>query len=593
MPAPPPSRLLDELKRRNVFRAAGVYGATAFVVIQAADVIFPRIPLPEWTVSLVVWLSLLGFPFAVALAWVYERTDGGLRRTPAPDSHRGASPGRRWTATVGALAGVGLLVAGGWSATRGPLAGSRSYESIAVLPFEDLSGAADNAYFGQGLAEELLNALAGIEGLKVAARTSAFSFQGRKVGVDEIAERLGVETVLEGSIRRSASALRINAQLVDARTGFRLWSQDYDRPLRDIFAVQEEIAREIVDALAIRLRGETPETLYLGGTDDVAAYDHYLHGRQLWATRRLDALPEALASFEAAIARDSAFALAWSGKADAIDALAWRDTAWLDRLPEARYAAQRAVALEPRLAEGWASLGVLALDFDRDWRMAELALRRATELKPAYATAHQWLADGYRYSGRVRAALAPARRAAELDPLRGLAYDGLGRTAAILGDWATARSAFTTMVAGDESAAGMALLSYGRELGLAPDEIAGYAARWARAMQWPDPEEARVIGLAVLDSTRRDEALALLDRMEAGGVSARDLTVITVAIGAHEAGIRRLEAAVEAGWDASIILGTDPALDPIRSDPRVARAMAALGVPNGYDPATDPGPYPK
>jgi len=587
-------RFFADLKRRQVFRVAAVYGAAAFVVIQAADVIFPRIPLPEWTVSLVVWLAILGFPLAIAISWVFERTPDGLKRTDEASASEleeiVTRPARsRWPAGVAALLGIGLLAGGGWWALQGPLAGDASYDSIAVLPFADLSGQEENEYFGDGLAEELLNALAGIEGLKVAARTSAFTFKDSDADIREIAEALDVETVLEGSVRRSSDRLRITAQLIDARTGYHLWSEEYDRDPADIFAVQDEIAGSIADALVLRLSGTEIERLYRGGTDDVEAYELYLTGRQKWAPRNIPQLREAIEHFEQAITRDSGFALAWSGLADALDALMYRVPEERDRLPEARYAAQRALVLEPELAEGWASLGVLALDFDRDWTFAELALLRAIEIKPSYATPYHWLADVYRYSGRVKLAEGFSKRSVELDPISGTGLDGKAFTAVLLGKLDEARAQYLQILERGVDPTGPAanLVSLGELLGFDADQLAEYAVRWARFSGWAAPEEAEVIGRAILDPALREEALDLLNQMEETGISSREIAEMTLALGDTESAMLRLERAAAAEDASLFVIGVDPVYDPLREDPRMIRLTKELGLPNGYDPADD------
>ena len=591
--APSHQRFFAELKRRQVFRVMTVYGASAFVVIQAADVIFPGIPLPPWTVSLVVWLCLLGFPIAIAMAWVFERTPEGLRRTDEADEAEIAEivtqpASRRWPAGIVAFVGLALLVAGGWWALRGPLAGNASYESIAVLPFLDLSTEESDAYFGDGLAEELLNALAGVPDLKVAARTSSFAFRGAELDVREIGRALDVETVLEGSVRRSRDSLRVTAQLIDARTGYHLWSDDYDTSSADIFRVQDALARSIVEALAVHLRGETPERLFVGGTDDPVAYDLYMEARQLWTTREMPKLWSALEKFDAAIARDSGFAAAWSGRADVLDAIAWRAPEARDSVPAAKYAAQRALILEPELAEGWASLGVLALDFDLDWRVAELALRRAIEIRPSYATPHHWLADVYRWQGQARASLGPGLRAIELSPLSTLGKDGHAQTLVLLGDWKGARDLYIELAeSGTADGSYASLLTLGRRFGFTADELEGWARTLFRNRGWEDWQRAGPIGRGILDPESRDAGLASLADYAADGGNLRDVAELAVALGGHEAAFRYLEHAEEVGWPLSPI-GVDPAFDPLREDPRMARLMERLGVPNGYDPAADP-----
>jgi adenylate cyclase len=579
-------RLLAELKRRQVFRVAAVYGAAAFVLIQAVDIVFPRLALPDWTVTLVVALALFGLIPALALAWAFDATPHGVRRTePAAAAELAAilaqSRARRWPAGIAALAGIALLAGGAWfTAGRGPAA---AYDSIAVLPFVNLSADPENEYFGDGLAEELLNALAGIEGLKVAARTSAFAFKNSQADVRTIGDTLRVATVLEGSVRRSADRIRITAQLIDARTGYHLWSETYDRPLTDLFAVQDAITEEIVSALAVRLTGTArTEGLYRGGTTDVEAYDLYLLGRQKWATRQIPLLHEALAHFEQAIARDSSFALAWSGFADVIDAMAWRHVPGMrERVGEAKAAAVRAVILEPELAEGWASLGVLMFEFEYDFRFAELALKRAVALKPSYATAYLWLGDALRYAGKPQESLEAFESGARLDPLSPLGY-AVSLTLLALDRWDDAREVtlrFRDVQFASQSHPAARLVSQAVRFGFTAGETATYAREWAALAGYAAADEAEVIGRAVFDASQRGAARALLQRMDAVGIQPRDLAELHLALGDTESAIALLLRAFDDGDPTLLQLGMDPTFDALRDDPRYQRIMDALRMP--------------
>ncbi len=580
---------LAELKRRKVFRVATTYGAVGFVAIQVADVIFPRLGLPDWTVTLVVALGIVGFPVAVVFAWAFEAGPDGVRRTaPAGEAELAsivALPrSRRWAAALGAIAGVALLVIGGWwTVGRGAAPGSRSYDSIAVLPFVNLSGEREDEYFGDGLSEELLNALSGIKGLRVAARTSAFAFKRTNVDVRAIGDTLGVGTVLEGSVRRSRGRVRIAVQLVDARTGYQLWSDVYDRPLTELFAVQEAIASEIVDALAIRLAGSSAtHGLYRGGTTDLRAYDLYLLGRQKWATRKIPQLHEALADFERALARDSSFALAWSGLADAIDALAWRrDAIGLAKLEEGEYAAQRAIVLDPDLAEGWASLGVLRLDFDHDFRFAELALRRAIELRPSYASAHAWLGDALLYQRRVEESLEARRRARELDPISGVSLYHHALTLANLGRWSEAREIFLRLksLGWTNTIQPLFGVKQARRLGFGSDEAADYARQWAASVGFEDPGAAAVIGRAVFAPGLRPQARAVLRRMDEAGTAPTEIAGALLAVEDREGAVRSLERAQERVDPQLTSLLIDPTFEVLRDDARYVRMVKALTSP--------------
>ncbi len=588
---------LAKLKRRGVFRAAALYGTVAFVAIEGADLVFPRLAFPEWSVTLVVWFALVGFPVALVLAWMYERTPDGLKTTDPAETVEleaiAAQPRRsRWPAGVAALVGVALLGLGAWwTLTRtGP--GVRSYESIAVLPFANLSGDPENDSFGDGLSEELINALAGVEDLKVAGRTSSFALRDQNLDLQTIGDTLGVETVVEGSVRRSEDRVRITAQLIDAETGFHLWSREYDRDITDIFLVQEELARSIVGAMLPRLGGE-PQALYRGGTTNVEAYDLYVAGRQKWYTRNVPLLWEAVDDLEAAVALDPNFALGWSGLADAIDGLAYRDARAQTLVPRAKMAAQRAVLLDPDMAEGWASWGVLAFEAHRDWTTAELALKRALTLKPSYAWARASLGDMLRQQGRVREAIENQQLALEQDPLSPQSHSTFGLSLAVARRWAESRAQYETGAAGgDETGAQPAFMMWGEQMGLTAEQIGDYAVEFGRVMGASDPEMARILGPALaggpVDAELLAGARAAVEALIADSVlTLQQIAAFYTKFGDHDTALDWLETFAEETSLSAGITGVDPSLDPLRADPRMQALMDELGLPNGYDPAAD------
>ncbi len=304
-------RFFAELKRRKVFRVAAVYGAASFAILEASDILFPRIGLPEWTVTFVAVLALLGFPVALVLAWVYERTPAGMRRTEEAETGEleaiAAAPARsRWPVGLAAAIGTALLLLGSWWALGRPSpAGTKAaadsgrqagvYQSIAVLPFANMSEDASDEYFSDGLTEELLNALARVPDLKVAGRTSSFVYKGENKDLREIGEALGVETILEGSVRRAGGRVRVTAQLIDAADGFHVWSSDWDRELTadNVFDIQDEIAGSVAEALATGMAPDVGAPAGAGTvatwsgrvpalvrTADLETYDLYLLGRQ-------------------------------------------------------------------------------------------------------------------------------------------------------------------------------------------------------------------------------------------------------------------------------------------------------------------------
>ncbi len=284
------------------------------------------------------------------------------------------------------------------------------------------------------MAENLINALTHVEELRVVARTSAFSFRGREIDVREIGRKLKVETLLEGSVRKAGSRLRISAQLVNVADGYHLWSEKYDRDIgdmccpEDIFGIQDEISLAVVDKLKIKLLGGEKAELVKRHTKDLEAYDLYLKGRFFWNKRTQDGYLKSLGYFQQAIDRDPTYALAYVGIADCYSLLGWYD--YLppqEAFPRARAAAKKALEMDDTLAEANASRGWISANYEWDWPEAESKYRRAIELNPSYATAHQWYAEYLSYMGRHAESIAEAKRAQELDPLSIIINNDLGQ----------------------------------------------------------------------------------------------------------------------------------------------------------------------
>ncbi len=292
-------RLFAEFKRRKVFRVVAMYGAVAFAVLQVADLAFPRLGMPEWTVTFVLLLTMVGFPIAVVLAWAFEATPEGMKRTqeaaPGELEAIAAQPASlRWPAGVLALVGVVLLFGGGWwvgqksgAGKTASMAGSGAgsvdavvEKSVAVLPFVDLSEAGDQEWFADGLTEEILNSLAALPELKVTARTSSFQFKGQDRDIKEIADTLGVAYVVEGSLRRFGDELVVTAQLIKASDGTHVWSNSYERSAEDLFDVQRDVAEKVATALDVFLDDEKRETMFRTGTRNVEAFEAFLRGSE-------------------------------------------------------------------------------------------------------------------------------------------------------------------------------------------------------------------------------------------------------------------------------------------------------------------------
>ena len=295
---------------------------------------------------------------------------------------------------------------------------ARRLTSLAVLPFVNMSSDPENEYFSDGITEELINAFARLPGLRVTSRTSAFAYKGRDIDVREIGQRLNVAAVLEGSVRRAGNRLRVTAQLINAEDGYHLWSQVFDRQLADVFELQDELTRAIVMTLQPQLAISDTHTLVPAATRNLDAYTLYLKGRYFWNRRTPASLRKGIGLFEEAVALDPAFALAYAGLADSFHILAvYGVLPAAEAYPLARTAAERAMAINDELAESHVSMSYVWLCYDWDYEKAERGFRRAIELSPGSAPAHQWLAWTLVIVGRFGEAAAEARAAAELDPL--------------------------------------------------------------------------------------------------------------------------------------------------------------------------------
>ncbi len=413
---------LDELRRRKVTKTAAVYAVVAWVVIEASSVIFPALQLPEWTVTFIVVLALIGFPVVLIFSWVFDFTREGVVRTPdvhdlSPDQAATLRKGRLVDFVVIAV----LLGVIGWLGWERAFDGEDdgftvALDSIAVLPFVNMSGDPENEYFGDGLAEELLNALVRVEGLRVAARTSSFEYKGQNLDIRRIGEALNVATVLEGSVRRSGDRVRVTAQLIRAEDGFHLWSETYDRQMQDIFVVQDDISLAIVDALKVTLGSRERALVTTHSTSDVAALEAYMKGRFEMNKRTGAALRRAIEHFEAAIEADPSYARAYSGLADS-----WVLISSYGGIPieqataTAEPFARRALELDPNLAEAHASLG-LVLRNNGEHADSIAPFERAIELNPSYSPAYHWLGLSYASAARFEDALRVLRKAVEIDP---------------------------------------------------------------------------------------------------------------------------------------------------------------------------------
>lgn len=410
---------LSELRRRKVVRVGLAYVLVGWVVVEAADTIFPNLGLPPWTVTLVIALGLAGFPVALVLAWALELTPDGVRRTssvettPVSAATRSKSGAILWGALivgVVALAGFFLLRRGGGTGER--------VDSVAVLPFDDFTAAGDQAHFGAGIAEEILNALSRVEGLRVPSRTTTTILAESGLVLQELGRRLDVEAILEGSVQKHGDSVRVTAQLIRVRDDSHLWSERFEARAGEIFAVQDSIARAVVEAIGLRRGAAGAAPLVEVQTTNPEAYELYLQGRLLLGQRILGSMRASAEFFRRAVALDSGYARAYVGLADA-HLLSVNYGASVEEFPraEARRLAERALELDPDLGAAYASLGLMQMQ-QGDWRDADANLRAAIALDPGHADPYLWrsyvVLNG---RGDLAQAIQLAARAYELEPL--------------------------------------------------------------------------------------------------------------------------------------------------------------------------------
>lgn len=528
---------------------------------------------PEEVASLVRTLraaSAPSEPAGVTAPAAPAPTQAPITAVPVPDGPR---PSGRMPlmAAIGAVVALLLLVSGirfFWSRPSAAVTAT-SLQSVAVLPFSDLSPARDQAYFSDGIAEELSTRLARVPGLKVAARTSAFAFKGTDTDAQAIGRALNVDALLEGSVRQVEGRVRIAVRLVDARAGYQIWADTWDRSGSDVLAMQDEIATGVLRALRPAIVTQTAAKSPTRAIN-LTAYDLYLQGRYFWHQRTRDSLTRAAASFERAVALAPDYAEAHSGVADAYAVLGFYDhLPPREAFPRARAAAERALQIDSQLAEAHASLGYVALYYDWDWTTAERALDRAIELNPSYSIGHQWLANYLVARGRFDEAVTAMRTAQEVDPLSLIASAALG--------WVHYRRR-------DYDAA---VQQCRRTIELNPNFEQAWlwggsaheaAGRYAEALQML--QKAAVLSqrsAIVLTALGRAHALSgdvsaarkiveELHREHAGYLPAYEMAKLHLALGERSEALIWLRRAYDQRSHSVVFLAVDPQLDPLRSD---------------------------
>jgi TolB-like protein/Flp pilus assembly protein TadD len=577
-----------ELKRRNVYKIAVTYAVVAWLVIQVATQVLPIFEIPNWGIRLIVLLIVVGFPIALVTAWAFELTPEGIKRTEDVDPALEAQKkSHTWiyVALIAALLSTGLFFLGRFTASpkQSGLADIPA-KSIAVLPFDNLSEEKGNAYFAEGIQDEILTRLAKVADLKVISRTSTQHFKSSPENLPEIAQQLGVAHILEGSVQKAGDQVRVNVQLIKAANDAHLWADTYDRKLTDIFAVETEIAKAISDSLQAKLSGSEQHAIAARPTENAEAHQLYLKGRFFWNKRTGSDLKKSIDYFEQAIAADPSYALAYAGVADAYVFLpGYTAGTPRDCYPKAVAAAKKALELDDTLAEARTSLAIAVWLYDFDFSQAIREFQHAIELNPNYAIAHQQYGNITLLAlGRFDDAIAEGKRAIELDPLSLVINTDLGV------DYHYARrydEAIAQLRKTLEMDPGyyFAYVNLGQALemkGARDAAIAEYQK--GRALN-DDPSVLGLLGHIYAVSGNKTEALKILDQLKELSkqryVAAYSFALIYLGLGDKEEALHWLEKSYEdrAGSDIGYIR-IDPLLDPLHGDPRF-EALAEKIVP--------------
>jgi serine/threonine-protein kinase len=578
---------LAELKRRHVYRVAIAYGVVAWLLIQVATQVFPSFEIPNWVVRLVVLVSVLGFPISLIIAWAFEMTPQGMKREEeiAPNEYIPHWSTRKFAAlivTIAMLATGALMFQLVRSKPTSPAqitaAAMPSQKSIAVLPLLNESGDPGDEYFSDGLSEELIAALAQVRGLKVIGRSSSFRFKDKKEESKAIGEKLGVSTLLEGTVRKQGDQVRIVAELINAADGSELWSRTFDRELKDIFAVQSEIAMAVATSLELTVLGANEKSAQNAATKSVEAHNAYLQGHFYFERRNLEDYRKSVGFFDQAIHLDPGYALAYAERSEA---WAWVGDLSSEKQKEAWAAAgtdaEKAVAIDPHLAEAHAALGWVR--FFIEWKFAEglAELGRAQELSPWNPTANDLMARVVVYLGQVQEAEKLARQAIELDPLGYQARTSLARILSAEGKLDEAEAAGRKGVELQPTAAGC------RRWQVFAAIQRGNGAAALREAQLEPNEGYRRFELALAhyargDRPAADAALAELIAKD-GDFLAHQIAEVYAWRGEKDKAFEWLQISLDDHDTGTLSLLIDPLMRGLRHDARYDGLLAKIGLP--------------
>jgi TolB-like protein/Tfp pilus assembly protein PilF len=578
-----------ELKRRNVYKVAVAYIVGGWALSQGIAQVFPVFDVPNWVIRLIVLLMIIGLPVALVLAWAFEITPEGIKRTETADAMPGIARRKKhawiYIVVIGALFSIGLFFLGGYMARNSHASSNESAaKSIAVLPFDNLSRDPDNAYFAEGMQDEILTRLAKVADLKVISRTSTQHFKSTPENLPQIAKQLGVTNILEGSVQKAKDQVRVNVQLINALTDAHLWAEIYDRKLTDIFSVESDIAKTIADTLQAKLTGSEQTAISKKPTANSEAYELYLKGRFFWNKRTGNDLKTGANYFQRAIDADPSYANAYAGLAQPYVLIPLFGAGMpRDFFPKASDAARRAIELDETSAEGHAALGNLYCMDDFNPPASEKEFQRAIALDPNYATAHHWFSNSLLVTmGRFDEAIKEGKRAVELDPLSLIINADLGGTLMLSRRYDDAIAQLRSTLALDPNFA-YAHWNLGEALYLKGDSTGAIAEYEKAASLDNDPEIQALLARAYAETGKKEQALEILRKLSETAqhqfVRGYLFALIYIGLGDKTTAIQYLERCsqerenIDLNW-----IKVDPLLDPLRGDPRFEALLDKIFV---------------
>ncbi len=574
-----------ELRRRNVIRVGIAYGIVGWVLTEIASVIFEAFAFPSWGIQLFISFIVLGFPMALIFAWAFEVTPEGLKREKDVDRSQSITSrtGRKLDFIIIGLMAVALVYFGtthDWGVDRTTdSADIGTLTSIAVLPFVNMSDDPANEYFSDGLSEELLNLLVKATDLRVAGRTSSFAFKNKEKDLREIGERLNVDSILEGSVRKSGNKVRITAQLVSTSDGYHLWSETYDRELTDIFEVQADIASNIVTALKGTLAGEEGGAIAAPApTANLDAYQLYLRGRHLIARRGEQNLRNAISMFDEAIELDPEFAGAWSGSATARWLIGgYSADTYREHAADVERLATKALALDATHIEAAAILGTVKVFNFNEWAEGRRRLEAVLERAPDDAFVNHVYAITLCIAGYTEDALKYSRKAQGLDPLSGVITGWVGIELNNLGQRERAIEEINNAAAlgwgpafNNQAVYSLFARDYDRALESLNERMDAFGI---------ENVDMESIVSAVRDSTLNAAAFDSLAALEVSGLGILPI-LLNVILGEYETAFRVANDVIETGNYGALFIFWMPEMAAFRQRPEFVELMTQIGLPD-------------